>query len=664
MPTQSLSALLTTLLSFLWTLPAYAQPESVTVTATPQFTAVTPGQNMAIAVTFDFSNGFHIWPNNPEVPEGVTGLSPFPTRISLAEGATLPKGVTAIPEQTQWAKPESVAISPGSTKITILAYHHATTVYVPVKIAADAPPGSVTIPLTVSFQACDEKTCLQPEDREVSITVQIGSTVVPTSTELFANFNASVFSATPQPQTAGPAPSDADKWIDIGIANLRIPKGGIAGYALLFLVAFAGGIILNLTPCVLPVIPLKILGLQAQAGSRSRMLYLGFVMFCGLVFFWLVIGALIAFGVLGAVSQISSYWQFNLAIAAFMAAMGLGMLGLFTVGLPTWVYNIDVKHDSVAGSFGFGIMSALLATPCVAPLAGGAMAAATKFSPPIALLIFLFIGIGMGIPYLILAAYPRLVAWIPRAGPGSELLKQVLGMLMVAISLFFLGTALITLAANHPYIAKQLHWWAIALAVLATCFWLIIRSWQITPSLAKRAATALVAILLAFAAFWWASTQTAQAKVEHARAEAARLKALANADPNANLLWQDYTDAKADKFIADGKVVVMDFTADWCLICKTLEASVLHTESVESVLNGDHVRSFKVDLTSNKAPGWKRLAALDQKGVPTLAIMGPGLDRPWVRNAYTINEVVEAIKQAKGNPKPASSPSTADARNR
>lgn len=659
---HTLAALVAALLS-LWPLASTQAQEGVTVTAAPQFTSVTPGQNLAVAVTFDFAKNLHIWPNVPEVPDGVEGLSPFPTTISLAEGATLPKGVKVLLDRVQWAKPERVEVLAGTTRLTILAYHHRTTIFVPVSVEAGAQAGPFTIPLVASFQACDEKSCLQPEDREIPVDLLIGATVVPGDAALFDAFDAGAFAAAaaPPPSPAAPTPigepakaTPDDQWIDIGIASLRIPKGGLLGYTLLFLVAFVGGFILNLTPCVLPVIPLKILGLQAQAGSRSRMLYLGFVMFCGLVFFWLVIGALIAFGVLGAVSQISSYWQFNLAIAAFMAVMGLGMLGLFTVGLPTWVYNIDVKHDSVKGSFGFGIMTAVLATPCVAPLAGGAMAAATKFPAPIALLIFAFIGIGMGVPYVVLAAYPRLVSWIPRAGPGSELLKQVLGILLVAISLFFLGTSLITLSANYPYIAKQLHWWAIAIAILFACTWLVLRSWQISRSAGARAAVTFLAGLFAITGFWWANVQTTQAKTEWTRAEAARVKALASQtnDPNANLLWQDYTAAKADQFIADGKVVVMDFTADWCLICKTLEATVLHTTGVEAALAADHVRSFKVDLTSNRAPGWQRLAALDQKGVPTLAIYGPGLERPWVRNAYSISEVIEAIAAARGTPKP------------
>ncbi|HZW07294.1 MAG TPA: thioredoxin family protein, partial [Phycisphaerales bacterium] len=467
--------------------------------------------------------------------------------------------------------------------------------------------------------------------------------------------------ATATPRTGTPAPTSPSVSgpivIDLGVFDWKVTLDGAVGYALLFLVAIAGGFILNLTPCVLPVIPLKILGLQAQAGTRSRMLYLGFVMFCGLVFFWLAIGVLLAVGVLNAISEISSYWQFNMLIAAFMAAMGLGMFGLFTVGLPTWVYNIDVKHDSVKGSFGFGIMSAILATPCVAPLVGGIAAGATKLPMAVGLLLFVFVGIGMGLPYLVLAAYPRLIAWLPRAGPGSELLKQVLGLLMIAVSFFFLGSALITLVAEYPWFAKQLHWWAIAVAILLATGWLILRTFQITPSAVKRVAFTLLGLLLTLGAFSWANTQTRIAETAWERAELARREREKLA-PGVitDEIWQDYTPAKVETTLSEGKVVVMDFTAEWCAICKTLEASILHADDVEAALKSGGVRSFIVDLTSKKAEGWQRLYDLGQKGVPTLAIMGPGLKEPWVRNAYTIGEVVDAINQAKGDKATAARP--------
>lgn len=660
MPPLPIRSVITTLLLTLLTFARAMAQDGVTVNAQPQFSQVKPGQNMAIAVTFDFAKNLHIWPNKPEIPDGADGLSAIPTEIVLPEKATVPAGFTVLLDKIQWPKAERVEVEAGTAKVTILAYHTKTTVYVPVVVAPDAKAGKYSIPLSVNFQACDDKSCFPPDERAITVNLVVGAESIPASAELFAGFDDAVFSkasATPAPAPDLSTPSKPDETIDLGVAGLRIPKGGLVGYTLLFVVAFVGGLILNLTPCVLPVIPLKILGLQAQAGSRSRMLYLGFVMFCGLVFFWLVLGGLISYGVLNAVSEISAYWQFNIAVAAFMAVMGLAMFGLFTVGLPGWVYGINLKHDSAKGSFGFGIMSAVLATPCVAPLVGGVAGASSQFSTPVAMLIFTFVGLGMGTPYLVLAAFPKLIAWLPRAGPGSELLKQVLALLMIAISLFFFGNGLITLVAEMPWLGKQLHWWAVAVAVLAACGWLILRTWQITPSLPRRAVFTILALLMTAGSFMWASNQTKAAEHEWDRAEEARLKDLAShSDPSkSTALWQEYIPQNVDGALADGRVVIMDFTADWCLICKTLEASVLRTDTVETALKGENVRSYKVDLTSRKAQGWKRLDALGQKGVPTLAILGPGLDKPWVRNAYTVGEVLDALKQAQGPAKRADS---------
>jgi thiol:disulfide interchange protein DsbD len=625
--TRFLFALLATLLTAGRTM---AQ-DGVAVTATPQFTTVTPGQNFAVALRFSFTNNLHIWTNNPVVPDGVEGLVPEASKLKPPTGP-LTTGVTVLIENAQWPKGSTVTVEPAGKPIQIIAYHEDTTVFVPVKIDATAPKGTATFNLVVHFQACDDKSCFQPDDREVPVTFEIGDVLVPGEASLFTTFDAKTGFAAAGGGAVQPA-ANATKPIvvDLGIFNWKLTISGFISYVLLMLLAVAGGFVLNLTPCVLPVIPLKILGLQNQAGSRGRMLFLGFVMFCGLVFFWLVIGGLLAFGLLSAVSRISSYWQFNIAIAIFMAVMGLGMFGAFTVGLPNWVYSIDAKHDSAKGSFLFGIMSAVLATPCVAPLAGGVMAGATLFSRPMALLIFLFIGVGMGLPYLVLAAFPKLVAWLPRAGPGSELLKQVLGMLMIVISFFFLGSALIILTASMPWIAKQLHWWAIAIGLAAAALWLAVRTWKITQSPVRRSVFTLAAAALAAAGFLWANTQTTNAR---------RLA----------LFWKDYQASTVDAALSQGEVVVMDFTAEWCLICKTLESSVLTASDVEDQLAG--AKSFRVDLTDNAAPGWQRLASLGQKGVPALAIMGPGLKEPWVRNAYTTTEVIEAIKQAGGGKAP------------
>ena len=140
-------------------------------------------------------------------------------------------------------------------------------------------------------------------------------------------------------------------------------------------------------------------------------------MMAGIIFFWLVLGGLMAF-VSGftATNQLFQYPAFTITVGLIIGLMAIGMCGLFTIRLPGKLYMVNPKHDTVHGSFLFGIMTAVLSTPCTAPFMGAAAAWATTEPPGITMLVFAAIGLGMGAPYLILAAFPRLTDRMPKAG--------------------------------------------------------------------------------------------------------------------------------------------------------------------------------------------------------------------------------------------------------
>jgi thiol:disulfide interchange protein DsbD len=210
------------------------------------------------------------------------------------------------------------------------------------------------------------------------------------------------------------------------------------------------------------VIPLKIMGLSQAAGHPARCFFLGFVMSLGVIAFWMVIGGAIAF--VSGFTAINSLFQtpwFSLAVGAFILIMAVGMLGAFAVRLPQFAYMVNPSHETAPGSFAFGIMTAVLSTPCTAPFMGSAAAWAATQNPVVTLATFGAIGAGMALPYLILSAFPSLVSRMPRTGPASELIKQVMGLLMVAVAIFFLGTALTRCCVSRstPPSASIGGWW-------------------------------------------------------------------------------------------------------------------------------------------------------------------------------------------------------------
>jgi thiol:disulfide interchange protein DsbD len=400
---------------------------------------------------------------------------------------------------------------------------------------------------------------------------------------------------------------------------------------LLLLAAALGGFLLNLTPCVLPVIPIKIMGLSMSAGNRRRCLMLGGVLSAGVVFFWLAIGAAMAF--ITSFKTISTLYQnpwFPLGVGIFMFAMGLGNFGLFTVKLPQVVYLFNPKGDTAFGSFLFGILTAVLSTPCTAPFMGAAAAWAAFQPGAVTISTFVAIGVGMALPYLILAANPRWIDKVPRSGPSGELLKQVMGLLMFAVAAFFIGLPVAGWLNTPPDPVGRWYWWVVGAFVLAAGLWLAYRTVQITRRLSRRVVFTGLGIVVAAAGMFVGSVLSSHGPID----------------------WVYYTRARFAEARSRGDVIVMDFTAEWCLNCKALESGVLHRSEIVSILNGGNgIVPMKVDITGDNPDGKAKLREIDWIGIPLLAVFGPGVgyDDPIKMDAYTPDMVKEAIERARGN---------------
>ncbi|MFK7960500.1 MAG: cytochrome c biogenesis protein CcdA [Phycisphaerales bacterium] len=223
---------------------------------------------------------------------------------------------------------------------------------------------------------------------------------------------------------------------------------GIDSNAILIVMvlAFIAGFLMNFTPCVLPVIPIKILSLQSHAQHPAKCFALGLIFSAGIVALYAVLGVFMA-GLVGGIDKLSwgehfQAWWLNAIIALIILAMGIGMMGLFTIRLPQFLYMFNPSGDSSGGSFFMGVFTAILSTPCTGPLLGATLAWAALQSKFVAFSTLVVMGFGMASPYVVLTAFPGLLKKMPRTGKGSDLLKQVMGMLMVAVAVWFAGTAL------------------------------------------------------------------------------------------------------------------------------------------------------------------------------------------------------------------------------
>ncbi len=610
--------------------PRQEWQEAVTARALAARSVVRPGDQLPLAVVLDHDEGFHSWPNRPVLPPQFDAVIPIATTI---QAVRLPPGAEI--GGVQWPPMEPVRVQYTDEPVDLLSYVGTSVAFIPLNLAPDQPLGPTRVELRVQYQSCDDRICYPPQTVFLTIDFEVVAadaqvSVETNEPELFAGFGIEGF----RPEGgigAGGGRYTIPAYINVFGWNFSFDPSGFAGIGLLLLLAALGGLLLNVTPCVLPIIPIKILGLSKAAGDPARMRVLGVAMTLGVVSFWLAIGAAIAF--IAGFTAISSLFQtgwFAPLVGGIVGVAGLGMLGLFSVRLPQAVYRIDPDQESIPGSFGFGVMTAVLSTPCTAPFMAGASAWATLQPAPLTLATFGAIGIGMAIPYLLLSFRPGLVSRVPRTGPASELVKQVMGLFMLAVAAFFMGSAVSAWMQTPPEPASRAYWWVVAALIVVACFWLFYRIIGIASSRTRRWVVQGGALLVAALALTLARGFASHGPID----------------------WVYYTPERYAASVAAGDVIVLDFTAEWCLNCKALEAGVLHQEEIVELLQQPGVVAMRIDLTSDNPDGQAKLQELQWVGIPLLAIIGPatGYEEPIRYDSYTTGMVEEAVARAGGNP--------------
>jgi thiol:disulfide interchange protein/DsbC/DsbD-like thiol-disulfide interchange protein len=377
---------------------------------------------------------------------------------------------------------------------------------------------------------------------------------------------------------------------------------------------FLGGIILNLMPCVLPVISLKIFGFIQHAGqSRGKILRSG-IAFAGGIFAWFVGLAVLLIGLKIAGHDITwGGFQFTnayfvLALSVVVLVFALDLFGVFEIALPQSFTRGLLGWSGLegdAGSFVQGLFATILATPCTAPFLGTALGFAFAQPPLIIFSMFVAIAVGMSAPYLALCANPAWLRFLPKPGPWMVHLKQFMGFLLLATLLFLLYV----LGAQR----------GLEGAIWASCFLLMIgvACWMkgafIVPTASARKRAVVLVLMLVFVLggglyFIGGKFQSAS---------------IASADSQLRGDWQAFTPERLQAELAQGRTVFVDFTAAWCLTCKFNEASVLESEAVREAFQRHAIVKLKADWTNGDPVITKLLKQFGRPGVP-LYVLYPG----------------------------------------
>ena len=375
--------------------------------------------------------------------------------------------------------------------------------------------------------------------------------------------------------------------------------------------AFLGGIILNLMPCVFPVLFIKGLALvQSSQHERRQMRAHGWVYTLGILCsFWAVVALLLILR--GAGQQLG--WGFQFQSPTFIALMalllfflGLSLAGQFEIGLSlTSAGGGLANKQGYAGSFFTGVLAMVVATPCTAPFMGAAIGYALSHSALISFVVFTALALGLAAPYLLLAYNPGWTKLLPRPGAWMEILKQ-------AVSVPIFGTViwlvwLFTQSAG----ANAL------IGLLAAFLLLAIAGWVLGRWPAKPVATiCAVLLLLAGVALPVYAAQYLLAPANPASATAAKTD------------WEPFSPDVVQKYRAEGHPVLVDFTASWCLSCQVNERVVLDRPDVQQRLKDSGIALVRADWTRHDESIAQALAALGRSGVPTYALYSGNPDTP------------------------------------
>ena len=392
--------------------------------------------------------------------------------------------------------------------------------------------------------------------------------------------------------------------------------------------AFVGGLILNLMPCVFPVLSLKLIGLAQHRTHSGPMAAHGVAFAVGVVLsFVLLAGLLIALqqagSALGWGFQLQTPWVVA-SLTVLFFAIGLNLLGVFEFTFGSGLGNTRAADALVGksdwrGSFGTGVLAVIVASPCTAPFMSAALGYAITQPAAIALSVFGMLGVGMATPYLLLTLFPALLAKLPRPGRWMELFKQFMAFPMFATCVWLLWV-----------LAQQVDAGGVALALgvlVAVSFAL----WSL--GLAQRGAArfrwvALVGAVMAALTFTPLATSEPGA---------------ANARTVAGVDWVEYSPQKLAELNANGKPVFVDFTAAWCVTCQVNKRVALNTDKVRARFANSGIVRMKADWTNRDEKITRALAQFGRNGVP-LYVLYDRTGQPTVLpELLTENTVLAAL---------------------
>ena len=566
------------------------RPDPVVVQAEFSPSRPSAGEPVLLALTMEFDAGWKGFAVQP-----AEGRKALPTEIELTQW----QGLTPLDEAWRAAQPPQEVVAFDGE----LQAQHAGRVTWLRRFTATGEPVSVAGELR--YQVCSKTECMPPTD----VAFRLGEAYQP----LAANTAATQSFADPRVFDV----TDA-----VEAADIQGPSESKPLRALL-VAAFLGGLILNVMPCVLPVLAIKVMGFVSQAGEdRRQILMLNLAYSAGVIIVFLAFAAL----AVGAGQGFGQHFQstpFKVVMSIIVFLSGLSLLGVYEIPIPGFLGATGADHkEGLTGAFLTGGIATLLATPCTGPFIGTALAVTATQPPHETFLIWLTAGIGMASPFLVAAVFPGVVAYLPRPGMWMVWFKQASGFVLMGTTVWLVAFT----GIPDPYEG------------------------------------ALMAFLvgLAFAAWIWGSflvghrigerTPVYVGSVAATAASAALAVWLTLPPPQE---WIPFSNAQLVEHLENGETVLVDFTAEWCTICHVNEAVALNTDRTVRFVDEHGVKLMIADFTHQDPEIARWIQRFGQDTVPLTVIFPQGdasraipLSGPFTE-ATLLEKLEQAVAPAK-----------------
>ncbi len=589
-------------------------------------TEVSPGQVFHVALDVKIAKDYGYY--SPD-PRGSSDVQVLPAELAVEANVPL----TALP--ALWPMDREHKATLGGTVYVNNAYEDRAIIFVPLRVSPHAATGEKqSVKFTLGGQVCGNNQCvLVNANAAVTVTVSASAKENP-DWRADGAIVSGLDSAMPAVElkkrhdnarhaiaVAERKPAAGPGVVDDRIAALSVWAG--LGLALL------AGLMLNIMPCVLPVIPLKVLSLVAAAGeSRRRFVTLGLAFAGGIVAFFALLA--IANITIRLTTQGAFNWGehfqstgLRVAMAMLVVAMATNLFGLFNVLVPSRIAarsdkGMTGKGETHVSAAGAGVFTAILSTPCSFAIMTLAFAWAQLQPLWLGTLAILAIGVGMASPFALLSAFPGLVSRLPRPGKWMELFKQSMGFVLLIVAIWLIATLSLQ---TYPF------WVAAYGVVLAYSLWMW-GSWvRYDASLRTKFSVRIPAATIAILGGLWMLPAPKPLAVEFVPFDAARISSAR----------------------AEGRIVVIDFTASWCLTCKTEEKLVYDDPDVAEAMKARNVLAVRGDITTKDLPANPMLyEELKEPGVPVTVIFLPGKESPVrLHGIFSKSELLDSFGGAK-----------------